>query len=80
MEILDQSVKEVSETGSLSFPTRRALWLALGSYEERDEMDDSPRPLTEPLRKRAPLALACARKVGKVWAAYAPEDKSPRPL
>ena len=78
MEILNQGVKEVSETGSLSFPTRRALWLALGSWEERDEMDDSPRALTEPLRKRAQLALACARKVGKVWAAYDPEDKGPQ--
>ncbi len=78
MEILDQSVKEVSEIGSLSFPTRRALWLVLGTYEERDEMDDSPRPLTESLRKRAQLALACAKKVGKIWAAYAPEDKGPQ--
>lgn len=80
MEILNQGVKEVSETGSLSFPTRRALWLVLGPWEERDEMDDSPRALTEPLRKRAQLALACARKVGKVWAACNPEDKVPQML
>ena len=80
MEILEQCVKEVSETGRLSFPTRRALWLALGAWEERDERDNSPRTLTEPLQKRAQLALACARKAAKVWAAYAPEDKGPQTL
>ena len=73
MEILEQGVKEISETGRLSFPIRRALWLALGPWEERDEMDESPRTLTEPLRKRAELALTCAKKVAKVWAAYAGE-------
>ena len=41
MEILEQCVKEVSETGRLSFPARRALWLALGAWEERDERDNS---------------------------------------
>ena len=65
MEILEQGVKEVSETGRLSFPVRRALWLALGTWEERDETDDSPRTLTESLQKRARLALACAKKVTK---------------
>ena len=60
VEILDKGVKEVSETGRLSFPVRRALWLALGAWEERDEMDDSPRTFTEPLQKCAQLALACA--------------------
>lgn len=68
MDILDQGVKEASETGRLSFPVRRALWLALGAWEERDEMNDSPRPLTKPLQKRAQLALACAKKTAKVWA------------
>lgn len=80
MEILEQGVREVAGTGKLSFPVRRALWLALGPWEERDEADQSPRILTEPLRKRAQLALACAKKVGKVWTAYAPEDKGPQTL
>ncbi|MDE6590188.1 MAG: hypothetical protein K2K53_07585, partial [Oscillospiraceae bacterium] len=80
MEILEQGVREVAGTGKLSFPVRRALWLALGPWEERDEADQSPRILTEPLRKRAQLALACAKKVGKVWAAYDPEDKGPQTL
>ena len=80
MEILEQGVKEVSESGRLSFPVRRALWLALGPWEERDEMDNNPRTLTESLQKRARLALACAKKVEKVWAAYAPEDKGPQTL
>ena len=80
MEVLERGVKEVSETGRLSFPTRRALWLALGAWEERDEMDNSPRNLTKSLQKRAQLALDSARKVAKVWAAYAPEDKGPQTL
>ncbi len=80
MEVFQQAVKEVTETGRLSFSTRRELWLAFGPWEERDEMDKSPRTLTEPLRKRAELALACAKKVGKVWSAYDPEDKGPQEL
>lgn len=80
MEAFEQAVQEVMETGTLSFPTRRALWLALGPWEERDEMDNSPRTLSQPLRKRAELALACAKRVGRVWAAYAPEDKGPQAL
>lgn len=67
MEILEQGVKEVSESGRLSFPVRRMLWLALGTWEERDEMDNSPRTLTESLQKRAQLALACAKKPS-LWA------------
>ena len=58
MDTFGQAVQETAETGALSFDTRRGLWLALGPWEERDEMDDSLRPLTEPLRKRAELALA----------------------
>lgn len=80
MEILEQAVKEVSETGRLPFQVRRELWLALGEWEERDETDNSPRTLTKPLQKRAQLALACAKKVAKVWTAYAPEDKGPQKL
>lgn len=80
MEVLERGVKEVSETGSLSFPTRRALWLALGPWEERDEMDNRPRTLTKSLQKRARLALDSARKAAKVWEAYAPEDKKPQML
>jgi len=80
MEILEQAMKEVSETGKLPFSTRRKLWLALGPWEERDEMDSSPRTLAEPLKKRAELALSCAKKVAKVWAAYNPEDKGPQTL
>lgn len=80
MEILEQAVKEVSETGRLPLQFRRGLWLALGELEERDETDSSPRTITEPLQKRAQLALTCAKKVAKVWADYAPEDKGPQKL
>lgn len=43
-------------------------------------MDSSPRTLTESLKKRAELALACAKKVAKVWVAYDPDDKGPQTL
>lgn len=80
MDAFEKAVREVAEAGALSFSARRELWLAFGPWEERDEMDKSPRTLTEPLRKRAELALACAKKVGKVWSAYDGEDKGPQEL
>lgn len=72
--LFDKAVEEVSQSGELSFPTRRRLWLALGKWEWRDEDDreESPRALTEPLKKRAGLACACAKKVMPIWSAYAP--------
>ena len=81
-DLFSQAVAEVAETGILSFPTRRQLWLALGEWEWRDEDDpeNTPRARTEPLRKRAGLACACAKKVLPVWAVYAPEDKAPQKL
>lgn len=81
-DLFSQAVSEVGETGALSFPTRRQLWLLLGEWEWRDEDDreETPRALTEALRKRAGLAWACAKKVMPVWSAYAPEDKAPQKL
>lgn len=80
--LFDQAVAEVAESGDLSFPTRRQLWLALGEWEWRDEDDpeETPRALTEALKKRAGLAWACAKKVMPVWSAYAPDDKAPQKL
>ena len=81
-ELFDRAAEEVAETGQLSFPTRRRLWLALGEWEQReeDDMEEQPRSLDSPLKKRAELALACAKKVGKVWSAYDGEDKGPQEL
>ena len=77
--LFDQAATEVAESGALSFPTRRQLWLALGEWEwrEEDDPEDTPRTLAEALKKRAGLAWACAKKVMPVWSAYAPEDKAP---
>lgn len=82
IQLFDQAVAEVAESGDLSFPTRRQLWLALGEWEWRDEDDpeETPRALTEALKKRAGLAWACAKKVMPVWSAYAPDDKAPQKL
>lgn len=80
--LFDQAAAEAAESGELSLPTRRRLWLALGEWEWRDEDDreETPRALTEPLKKRASLAWACAKKVMPVWSAYAPDDKAPQKL
>jgi hypothetical protein len=78
--ILLQAEQEVSETGKLSFATRRKLWLEFGPWEARKEDDPVPRTLTEPLKKRAELALACAKKVSRIWSAYDSEDKRPQKL
>ncbi len=81
-DLFEKAASEVAETGELSLPTRQQLWLALGEWEWRDEDDreETPRALTEPLKKRAGLAWACAKKVMPVWSAYAPEDKAPQKL
>lgn len=71
--ILAQAQQEISETGILSFPTRRKLWLAFGPWEVREEDDPNPRTLTEPLKKRVELAQACAKKVSRIWSAYTKE-------
>lgn len=82
MEILSQAVKEVSETGTLSFPARRRLWLAFGPYEEKPGPGDDPLLYfpTQPQRKRGLLAWACAKKVSRIWAAYDPDDCRPQRL
>ena len=36
-ELFGRAAEEVAETGQLSFPTRRRLWLALGEWEQRGE-------------------------------------------
>lgn len=79
-KVLTLAGQEVSETGVLSFATRRKLWLAFGAWEARAEDDRTPRALTEPLKARAKLALACAKKVARVWSAYDPEDQRPNQL
>lgn len=85
MEITEKSVlelaeKEIAETGKLSFPGRRRLWEAMGTLEPRERDSGIPRSLTEPLKKRAELALACAKKVSRIWCAFDGEDKRPQHL
>lgn len=78
--ILELAEKEVAETGTLSFPSRRKLWAAMGPLEPRERDSDTPRTLTAPLKKRAELALACAKKVSRIWCAFDGEDKRPQHL
>lgn len=78
--ILTQAQQEISEIGVLSFHVRRKLWLALGPWEVQEEDASAPRTLTESMKKRAELALACAKKVSRIWSAYDSEDKRPQKL
>ena len=75
--VMEQAQKELAQTGRLSVSTRQQLWLALGPAEVTDR---DPCPLTEAVQKRAQLALACGKKVSRVWAAYDAQDKRPQTL
>ena len=78
--ILNLAETEIAETGVLSFPSRRKLWEAMGPLEPRERDSGTFRSLTEPLKKRAELALACAKKVSRIWCAFDSEDKRPQNL
>ena len=77
---LELAENEIAETGALSFPGRRRLWEAMGPLEPREQDSGTPRSLTGPLKKRAELALACAKKVSRIWCAFDGEDKRPQHL
>ena len=49
-------------------------------WARRRVTDRDPCPLTEAVQKRAQLALACGKKVSRVWAAYDAQDKRPQTL
>ena len=78
--VLRLAEDEVAQTGVLSFPGRRRLWEAMGPLEPRERGSGVPRALTGPLKKRAELALACAKKVSRIWCAFDGEDKRPQHL
>lgn len=79
-EALKQCGQELAESGKLSLPARRKIWQAMGEIEPRKRDSVKPRTLTEPLKKRALLALACAKKVMPMWCSVDPEDKCPQNL
>ena len=54
--------------------------MVFGPWEAREEDDPNPRTFTEPLKKRTELALACARKVSRIWSDYDSVDKRPQKL
>ncbi len=72
---LSNAAAELARTGTLSFPARRRLWEAFGPYEGPPEDAAVPCALTEPMRGRAELALASAKKTVPLWKVHAPEDK-----
>ena len=78
--VLELAENEIAETGALSLPSRRKLWEAMGPLEPREQDSGIPRSLTGPLKKRAELALACAKKVSRIWCAFDGEDKRPQHL
>lgn len=76
-EIVEQAQKEVMQTGRLTVSARQQLWLAFGPAEVTER---EPCPLTVAVKKRAQLALACGKKVSRVWSAYNADDKRPQAL
>ena len=79
-DILEQAQKVLAESGKLNITVRRKIWQAMGALEPREQDSPVPRTITEPLRKRALLALACAKKVMPIWCTCAPDDKRPQNL
>ncbi len=80
IEVFRQAEKEIAESGKLSLTARRKIWQTMGEIEPRDRDSIKPRSLTEPLKKRAYLALACAKKVMPMWCSVDSDDKSPQNL
>lgn len=80
IEIFKQAEKEIAESGKLSLTARRKIWQTMGSLEPRKRDSLKPRSLTEPLKKRAYLALACAQKVMPMWCSVYPDNNSPQNL
>lgn len=74
---LEQAQKEIVQTGRLTVSARQQIWLAFGPAEVTER---EPCPLTEAVKKRAQLALACGKKVSRVWSVYNAEDKRPKAL
>ncbi|MDE6620720.1 MAG: hypothetical protein K2K74_09605 [Lachnospiraceae bacterium] len=66
-EALAQAQEMLAESGRLDITARRKLWQAMGALEMREQDSATLRTLTEPLKKRARLALACAKKVMPIW-------------
>lgn len=75
-----QAEREIKDTGELGIAARRVLWQAFGPLEPRAENDPAPRPFTKAHLMRTQLALACARKVMRIWSAYDEDDKTPQTL
>lgn len=77
---LKQAQEMLAKSAKLDITARRELWQAMGALEVRSQDSPVPRTLTEPLKKRARLALACAEKVMPMWRQCDPEDKRPQNL
>lgn len=79
-EVLAQAQEILAKSGRLDIAERRGLWQAMGALEACGQDSCAPRALTEPLKKRARLALACAKKAMPMWRKCDPEDKRPQNL
>lgn len=79
-EALKQAQEMLAKSGILDLAARRGIWQAMGEIEPREQDSSTPRTLAEPLKKRARLALACAKKVMPLWCKFDREDKRPQNL
>ena len=74
--MVEQAREELQSTGSLSLPTRKKLWLALGEVKKNADYAER----TVGLQKRVKLATECVKRVLNIWDAGIGEDMSLVPL
>ncbi|MDE7325907.1 MAG: hypothetical protein K2N63_06495 [Lachnospiraceae bacterium] len=77
---LEQAQEILEKSGKLNITVRRQIWQAMGPLTPRKQDSGVPRILTKPLKKRAMLAIACAKKVMPMWCKCDPDDKRPQNL
>lgn len=78
MNLFEDAMKEIDETGVLSLPTRKKIWLSYGEVDH-DERNLPPK-LTEGLKKRVQLGKRCMEKIFIEWEKYNAKDQRPQAI
>ena len=76
--LFESAIKEVMDTGILSLPTRKKIWLSMGEIDFESEKHTTN--LNEGCKKRIELAKGCVKKVLPEWDKIRPEDDRPKKI
>lgn len=76
--LFESAIKEVMDTGILSLPTRKKIWLNMGEIDLEAEKHTTD--LKEGCKKRIELAKRCVKKVISEWEKIKPEDDRPKKI